>query len=797
MKPNFALSLSFEGITLLKRVSEGWHLLGEVTLDSEDLASDLATLRVAGLAFSNEPLSTIIVLPNDQIKFLSIDTGRVSEAKRLELAIGALESSTPYKADQLSVAIRSDGDITQVAAVARETLDEAESFATEHAFEPVCFTAIPLEDAFGSAPNFGLTKIFAETTGHENIVHEDELIRIVAQGPLSPSVPLPELEETKPKAVVEIVELAAVKSIDPVEDIPTPSPPTVTPKQPSEKIKFTSVRENGETSNSEFRLKLGGASRTSLRANAPSIPIETGPTADRALRFDPAKAVAGLKANAGPKPDLESAGDLQAGLSKSPSSFFSRRSKRSPEAAALVDPHPKFEAAVDTKRKHKQLAAQEKQKMTIFGARTEQEVGGKPRYLGLIMTLVLLLFLAAVALWAELFVEDGVAGLFKREETERIVLLDPEAAVIPTLETKIEEKIAATIELTPPSATSMENVALDTELSDPANPAYITDSAEIEAMIDDARPTALSEKEAEARYAVSGIWERAPRSLFSPGTETTEDLYATSIDRTLITLDAVALPALRSFLTDQPLASRLNPVAPGTTFDLDARGLVVATASGALSPEGILVYLGRPPVLPTSLPVREAAAVRPLSQADETRIASVRPRFRPNDLAETSQRASLGGLTRNELAEIRPKPRPMTEKDAAESDGTPTELAILVSQRPRQRPSNIAQLAQKSKTSEGVAAVPASATVTPKIPTTASVARQATIQNAINLKKVNLIGVYGTSSNRRALVRLASGRYKKVQVGDRIDGGKVAAISDQELRYVKSGKNIVLKMPKG
>ena len=46
-------------------------------------------------------------------------------------------------------------------------------------------------------------------------------------------------------------------------------------------------------------------------------------------------------------------------------------------------------------------------------------------------------------------------------------------------------------------------------------------------------------------------------------------------------------------------------------------------------------------------------------------------------------------------------------------------------------------------------------------------------------------------------MRLSNGRYKKVQVGDRIDGGKVAAIGDQELRYVKSGKNIVLKLPKG
>ena len=62
---------------------------------------------------------------------------------------------------------------------------------------------------------------------------------------------------------------------------------------------------------------------------------------------------------------------------------------------------------------------------------------------------------------------------------------------------------------------------------------------------------------------------------------------------------------------------------------------------------------------------------------------------------------------------------------------------------------------------------------------------------------MNLIGVYGKPSSRRALVRLANGRYQKVQVGDRIDGGRVSAIGDSELRYKKGSRNLVLKMPKG
>ena len=71
------------------------------------------------------------------------------------------------------------------------------------------------------------------------------------------------------------------------------------------------------------------------------------------------------------------------------------------------------------------------------------------------------------------------------------------------------------------------------------------------------------------------------------------------------------------------------------------------------------------------------------------------------------------------------------------------------------------------------------------------------MDNAINLRQVNLIGVYGTPSNRRALVRLPSGRYKKVKVGDSVDGGRVVAIGDSELRYQKGGRNHTLSIPSG
>ena len=91
---------------------------------------------------------------------------------------------------------------------------------------------------------------------------------------------------------------------------------------------------------------------------------------------------------------------------------------------------------------------------------------------------------------------------------------------------------------------------------------------------------------------------------------------------------------------------------------------------------------------------------------------------------------------------------------------------------------------------------PDTAAAPPKIPTKANVAKQATFVNAINLSKINLIGVYGTQSDRYALIRQANGRYKKVSVGDRFDGGTVQAITETEVRYQKGGKLVLLKMPK-
>ena len=93
-------------------------------------------------------------------------------------------------------------------------------------------------------------------------------------------------------------------------------------------------------------------------------------------------------------------------------------------------------------------------------------------------------------------------------------------------------------------------------------------------------------------------------------------------------------------------------------------------------------------------------------------------------------------------------------------------------------------------------APPSAPSAAPDIPTRASVARRATVENALTMNRLSLVGVFGAEGARRALVRLPSGRFEKVKIGDRIDGGRVQAIGDGRLIYARGGRNVALEMPR-
>ncbi|WP_170764420.1 hypothetical protein [Ruegeria lacuscaerulensis] len=334
-----------------------------------------------------------------------------------------------------------------------------------------------------------------------------------------------------------------------------------------------------------------------------------------------------------------------------------------------------------------------------------------------------------------------------------------------------------------------------------------TDNAILEAL--NVAPTVVEEvaraPETQQIPTQPGIEINVPEPLEAPMPVLAEETYLASVDNSNLSNDAVALPPVQSFDTDAPFEQVVLPNTAETPFELDERGLVTPTAEGTLNPDGIVVYLGQPSKVPPEAPVRFEQ--EPIQEETSDRLAGLRPKPRPGDLIERFERQQLGGRTREELAVLRPKLRPESLQQQPQVDETPTALAVVRVPRPKPRPAGLSRPSGTQTANLGSTAAIGQASaeagsfqpkaVAPKIPSSASVARQATIDNALNLRKLNLIGVYGTPANRRALVRLPSGRYKKLKVGDRLDGGNVIAISDSELRYQKRGKNLTLKMPRG
>ena len=182
MKPNFALSLSFDGIRLLHRVPGGWHLVGEAAFDAEDLAGELTMLRRTAQALDPSGMRTKILIPNDQIKYLALDNPNANDAE----IRSALDGKTPYALDELAIDSSADGEKTYMAAVARETLDEAVAFAREHRFQPVSFAAVPEAGIFVGEVFFGNVEPSGE--------YERDDVAVFVIGKSRPSRP-PEPEE--------------------------------------------------------------------------------------------------------------------------------------------------------------------------------------------------------------------------------------------------------------------------------------------------------------------------------------------------------------------------------------------------------------------------------------------------------------------------------------------------------------------------------------------------------------------------------------------------------------------------
>ncbi len=296
--------------------------------------------------------------------------------------------------------------------------------------------------------------------------------------------------------------------------------------------------------------------------------------------------------------------------------------------------------------------------------------------------------------------------------------------------------------------------------------------------------------------------------------------------RSAAVVAAAAAAAAQAVL---PAPTTALPAAPGAISGATVEAVPVGEAAPVADPalQGF-----RPKQRPDSLtPAVQNGALTP--DVADTAVASLRPRARPQTVLAAGAAARQETEAASLAAQAEELAKAQAAALAAADPANPSLLAI--SRRPAERPRDLSRAVEAAVAAairapepepavepepevKLAAAVPApKAKVKVKEPEAhepeadeepelaaaprssslkGTVAKKATFVKAINLSKINLIGVYGSDSKRYALVRQANGRYKKVRVGDNVDGGKVAAITASEVRYQKSGRMVTLKLPK-
>lgn len=989
--------------------------MGAVPLDTPDLTEALSYLRATALGLSPRGIATKLVIPNEQILYLTVDAPGPDDAARHAQVSAALEGRTPYDVADLAFDYTGTGPEVQVAVIAKETLAEAEAFAAEHRLNPIAFVAAPEPDSFAAEPWFGLSAMAPSLIPPGATVERDSTpvlivarsfgtaaqaveapVEAVVETPMAALAPVQEsaaepVADFAPEALVAAepeVLLAPEPAIEPadleispaVEDLPAADagfepeahatvpekvqPAAVAPEETRLPANETSGNVDGAFSaaapSSDDDNALIAALADTLSAPirqpavlppAPPAPrkpmaeVEEAPMAldvsDDAPEADEVepqgadaiRAAISAKAArvidpaiADDLPPLPSAAALGAfssrrqggdpGQNKVPTLGAAKPGVQRPAAAkplaavqsvtgqslaATRAPTAKPDLAAKSPKSGKSglrglsalvsgssaSAAKPRSKVAIpsalpplkspdaaeatqpkpqvtrpaaargpggFAARAP--VRGKPRYLGLVLTVVLLFLLAMIAAWSSYSLGAWNTGA---ESPVQVGANTPDGTEVPAAEM--------------PDAN-------DEMLADMQDPAELSDTASasdpavpaVEVGVASPDAADLTAPTVEPAPALDVATETA--APVNPTAGTDDEIFLASMDAAPLPPDPLSLvqPVAQG---DQMPAAQPAPPPFGTVYQFAENGTITPTPEGIITPEGVFLRAGKPSRVPAersaAVIAAAAAAAQPAIAATvpeavtsvsgspsvyaDPALAGKKPKIRPAGLAPaaTSEQgtADQGALTPevdSRLAGLRPTARPasilsagrqaqqasaaaslaaqaeMQTQEAALTNGS--KLAVAISRKPAARPRDLSRAVEAAVAAVArepqpepeaapepqpqLAAIPDKnssaeadgepevASAAPKIPTKATVAKQATFKNAINLSKLNLIGVYGTQSKRYALVRTAAGRYKKVRVGDTIDGGgRVAAITATEVRYQKGGRLVALAMPKG
>ena len=376
----------------------------------------------------------------------------------------------------------------------------------------------------------------------------------------------------------------------------------------------------------------------------------------------------------------------------------------------------------------------------------QTQIGGKSKYLGLILTTLLVLFMFAVATVAATLGRDKISAWLGLSPSQTEM-----AAGLPA------DPIGRVIEI------SLQPL---NEPSAPAEPAARVPQARDEALQLQKAEVALKNPENDADPAISLVAQEPPtvralaigpvtEPVAAPAAEAKRPISARDpslkYDRVLPLLDT-------PWLTPDPLPDK-QVSSPDVAQD-QAEGPSISNETALAEPANI------PPV---------AAAQQQTDQPE----APLAPE-------------SASPVEANPLAELRPRLRPAGLPAPVRPQTLPEGQSLARTLRPQLRPRAI----ELATLMPAPVVAKLSEIQAPTATSRKSVTRAATRKNVINLRNINLIGITGTSRLRNALVRLPNGQVVKVRIGDRLDGGRVTDISPKSLTYAKSDRSITLDMPR-
>ena len=930
MKPDFALSLSFDGITLLHRTKPGWNIIGTAKLDSAALESDVADIRRKALSLDSRADNVKLVIPNEQIKFIKLLRPDGAQSNDIEAVIlDHLQGATPYHVSELRFDwIASKNDL-YVAAVAIETLQEAENFAETHSFKPLGNVAIPPKDSFIGEAFFGTA-----LGGQQQMEWYDQEIDIspspspeallkIAPKPLPPEPPIarnkgritaqqkaanpdpkqPRLSTQLTKQINEEAENVPVS----LNDLGTAFPRILSQiegklegQEQADKPTVFDVNETRTTANAASPsadpiLKRHGFEHKVTTEKIRNVLRHTkkrltaGVSALRAVlktllqtalrqtkmasvgttqlikickhkllvegvvplvqRLQPILRKYVLKARDWGLPVmLLSASVLLAGFTAT--YFIVTRS---------ADPSTDLALKVETVSADADADADADANKKIDVLRSIQELSPAPeaeRRRGL--TGLEGFTTTDTQAKAEVFSETPLLGLSELQTSAGFDLsivekLPMKRALsrLDSLATPSSTRTRNGTELAPEAKIEIPQTARSSQLN---TPEFIPNGP-------------MTPEELRRVYVSTGVWPMAPKAPYQASTKALEDLYIASIDADIRAHDPVILQSPDEFLTDStkdlaiPLLKKAKPLGLATgdpaiemPNEPSAKTLVspninalrvlpdVTLRPPSMAPQPLAeltpsiitqdsnkTAISQPDALPSidaltrldppsvtgfgnqaTDPIFENAATENAeNQSSETNPTSELVSKPPSVSSEEDAIASTDPQTPQApepaidmLAQSRPLIRPQALVAALRAKEKAFEEALNTSIRPKIRPA-LTEIAQSdtlisrlfSALDEGDEANVDSPIADE--PSSARVSERATLEKGLNLRKVNLLGTYRFGNSRKALILMPNGSKRMVKVGDRLDGGQVAAIDEEELRYIKSGLNIILSMPSG